>query len=184
MIPWSQQPVSDGELVLREISRDDCELLFRWRADERVRTMFRSPERISWQDHQRFVAGYFEQENRDCWFIIEAAGRPVGTVALHRFDPARQEYEIGRHIIERGFHNRGFSARVLQLLLGLLATTPVRGLRAEVLQGNRAVLGHLRRGGFQERRTFSVGGRDLVELVLPLQSRQSPSAHGEVQTPP
>jgi hypothetical protein len=44
-------------------------------------------EALAWMDR------YFQPENTDRWFVIEATGRPIGAIALYGFSPDTTQAE-------------------------------------------------------------------------------------------
>ena len=80
------------ELVctLREAGKNDCELLFNWANDFKVRTNSISKDPILWENHEKW---FFEKINSDKSkiYILEIAGNPVGQI---RFDYQNNSWVI------------------------------------------------------------------------------------------
>ncbi len=168
MIRHGPSRLADGDLVLREISPADSERLYRWRMDPANRPMFRDTALVPFDRHERFVARYFEADNTDCWFVIEAGGVPVGTIALYGLSADRAEGEWGRLVIDAGHRGRGYGKRALGLLIRYAREIGVRRLRCEVLSGNDAAEKLYRAMGFEEVASHEYGGRRFLELVAVL----------------
>lgn len=168
MIGEQAFPVSDGTVTLREIRLDDSGDLYRWRMDPRSRPMFRTSEEVPYAAHEQLVRRYFDPASQDQWFIIEAAGKAVGTVALYDFG-GDGACEWGRLVIEPARRRSGYARRALALLIEHARRLGVSRLRCEVLRENAAALGLYLDLGFQvvgsEQHLGRTFDRMLLELV-------------------
>lgn len=169
MIRHGAAEMTDGVVRLREVTRDDAACLYRWRMDERSRPMFRSTAEVPFAVHQQFMERYFGEANRDRWFVIEAAGVPVGTITLYGFSADAREAEWGRLVVDPEQRGRGHASRALALVIAHARALGVRTLRCEVLEGNDVAAGLYRAAGFRPAATDEAGGRRFVQLVLPLE---------------
>lgn len=168
MIRQGPRKIGDEHLKLREISRQDAQSLYRWRTDPRSRTMFRDAARFSYADHLRFLERYFTPGNRDRWFIIEAQGRAVGTVALYDFSSSGHQCEWGRLIIDPAFRGQGLGLQAFELLLSYARQIGIRRIRSEVLESNHPSLRIHEKLGFSRHGAVSVRGRRFVQFTLEL----------------
>ena len=155
MIREGAAEMSDGTVRLREVTPADARDLFRWRMDERSRPMFRSTEPVSFDVHQAFMDRYFEPDNTDRWFVIEAEGRPVGTITLYKLSADGSEAEWGRLVVDPEQRGRGHARRALALLVAL--------------EANTAAAGVYRAAGFRPTGAQAVGDRRFVQLALSLE---------------
>lgn len=75
--------LTDSELWLRDVSKDDCELIWRWANDPEARGVSFSQDYISYDEHKK----WFYQKLRDpeCyfWIAVDQKDNPIGQV---RFD--------------------------------------------------------------------------------------------------
>lgn len=69
------------ELFLRPVQEADCEILWRWANDPKVRERAYNSEPISWKDHQKWFREKLEGDATI--YVAEAGGNPVGQI---RFD--------------------------------------------------------------------------------------------------
>lgn len=175
MIRDGSREAGDGLVRLREIAPADADELFRWRMDPAARAMFRGTEPVPYGVHLAFLDRYFEPGNDDRWFVIEAAGRPVGAVALYEFAPDGAEAEWGRFVIAPEHRGRGWGRRALVLLLAQARAAGLRRLRCEVLTGNPAERLY-RSLGFVDAGPPSVAadGRRFLQLAVDLDSSEEP----------
>lgn len=169
MIGAGPTAVGDGTVRLREVTRADADALYRWRMDERARPMFRSTDRVPFETHLAFMDRYFQPGNRDQWFVIEAAGTPVGTITLYNRSADGREAEWGRLVVDPAQQGRGHAHRALALLVAHARGQGVRTLRCEVLEGNHAAAGLYREAGFQPTGVQAAGDRRFVQLALSLE---------------
>jgi RimJ/RimL family protein N-acetyltransferase len=169
MIRAGAAEMTDGVVRLREVTPDDAERLHRWRMDERSRFMFRSTAEVPLAAHRQFMDRYFAEGNRDRWFVIEAAGAPVGTITLYGFNADGTEAEWGRLVVAPERRGNGYASRALALLIAHARALGVRTLRCEVLEGNGVAAGLYDAAGFRRTGVDEVGGRRFLQLVLPLE---------------
>ena len=98
MIHQGPREVADGiadDIRLREVTPADAVDLYRWRMEPATRTQFRGVDEVPFAAHQAYLARYFAVANTDRWFVIEAAGEPVGAIALYDLSPDGAEAEWG-----------------------------------------------------------------------------------------
>ena len=169
MIREGSAEAGDGSLRLREVTRADAEDLYRWRMDERSRPMFRSVEVVPFEVHRAFVERYFTDGNTDHWFVIEAAGVPVGTITLYHLSADGREAEWGRLVVDPQQRGQGYGRRALGLLIAHARAAGVRKLRCEVLEGNDVAANLYTEAGFRRTGVEEAGGRRFVQLELALE---------------
>jgi RimJ/RimL family protein N-acetyltransferase len=158
----------DGEVGLREIGPGDAERLYAWRMEPTARAMFRHADVVPFGAHRAFLDRYFRPECRDRWFVIEAAGRPIGAIALYDFSADGTEAEWGRFVIAPEARGQGRGRRALELLVAHARELGVRRLRCEVIEGNPAAALY-RAVGFEDAGVDEQDGRRLLRMVRELQ---------------
>lgn len=167
MIRTGPREIADGEIRLREVALEDTAALYRWRMDPRARLMFLSTEIVPFPEHASYVRRYFQDDNTDHWFMVEAQDRPVGTIALYDRTPDGREAEWGRFVLAPAHRGRGWGRRALALLMEHARQAGVARLYCEVLAGNSAE--RLYRGlGFVETGAREHRGRRFLQLVAEL----------------
>jgi RimJ/RimL family protein N-acetyltransferase len=160
--------IADGKVRLREVTPADAGDLYRWRMEPATRAQFRGVDEVPFAAHQAYLARYFEAANSDRWFVIEAAGEPVGAIALYDLSPDSAEAEWGRFVLDPERRGQGWGRRSLQLLIAHARSLGIRRLRCEVLGGNAVAAGLYRRLGFVETGSYEQEGRRFLQLALPL----------------
>lgn len=168
MIHGGPRAVTGGEVRLREVTPEDAEALYRWRMDPATRAQFRGADEVPFAAHQAYLARYFHPGNSDRWFVVEAAGEPVGAIALYDLSPDGAEAEWGRFVLSPEHRGRGWGRRSLELLIAHARALGVRRLRCEVLAGNAVAQGLYRRLGFVETGSYEQGGRRFLQLAVRL----------------
>jgi RimJ/RimL family protein N-acetyltransferase len=163
--------IADGEIRLREITPEDAADLYRWRMEPATRAQFRGAGEVPFAAHQAYLARYFDPVNSDRWFVIEAAGEPVGAVALYDLSPEGAEAdggeaEWGRFVLDPGRRGRGWGRRSLELLIAHARALGIRRLRCEVLAGNAVAAGLYLRLGFVETGSYETDGRRFLQLAM------------------
>jgi RimJ/RimL family protein N-acetyltransferase len=168
VIHQGPRAVADGEVRLREIAPEDAEALYRWRREPATRVQFRGTAEVPYAAHQAYLARYFHPGNSDRWFVVEAAGEPVGTIALYDLAADGAEAEWGRFVLAPEHRGRGWGRRSLELLIAHARSLGVRRLRCEVLAGNAVAAGLYRRLGFVETGSYEQEGRRFLQLAMAL----------------
>jgi RimJ/RimL family protein N-acetyltransferase len=161
------------DIRLREVTPEDAEALYRWRMEPATRGQFRGAAEVPYASHQAYLRRYFDPANSDRWFVIEAAGEPVGAIALYDLAPGGGEAdggeaEWGRFVIAPERRGRGWGRRSLELLIAHARDLGVSRLRCEVLAGNTVAAGLYRRLGFVETGSYEQEGRRFVQLAARL----------------
>ncbi len=168
MIASGPREIGDARFRLREITPADSLHLYRWRMDPASRPMFRQTEEVSFAAHETYLARYFAQDNADRWFVMEAAGRPVGAIALLGPDATRGEAEWGRLVVAPEARGRGHGRKALSLLIEYARGIGLRRLRCEVLAGNAPAEALYRELGFLEIGSDEPGARVFRYLAREL----------------
>lgn len=112
----------------------DSPMLFAWRNDPDTRALSRSSDKVSWEEHSRWLSTSLERTSRQL-FIIEAAGSAVGTV---RFDHLRaHDWEVSI-TIDPSWRGRGLAVPMLEVAERALQATGNARLLATIHQENLA----------------------------------------------
>jgi len=164
VISSGPREIGDGTVRLREVTAADSEDLYRWRMDDASRPMFRSPGKVSTEEHRAFLSRYFEPGNTDRWFVIVAESEPVGAIALYGLSDDGNEAEWGRLVVAPERRGRGYGRRALELLIEHARRMGIRRLRCEVLEGNAAAESIYRDAGFVETGRSAIGDRIFRSL--------------------
>ncbi|MCR5675186.1 MAG: GNAT family N-acetyltransferase [Lachnospiraceae bacterium] len=107
-------------LILRPITRDDTELIVRWRNNPRVRDRFVYREPFTKETHERWITEHIEGK-RDVvqWIVCErqAAGeeRPIGSVYFRDIDREQSTAEYGVLIGEDDAVGHGYGNEIVEL---------------------------------------------------------------------
>lgn len=120
-IGWDDLSPASAEpprgVTLREAGPGDARAVWAWKNDpEALRTSFRTPEPVPWEDHERWYARRLAMLE-PCLWIIEDAGRSVGSIRIDR-EPDRGVISIA---VDPGARGRGVGAQAIALACGLFA---------------------------------------------------------------
>ena len=168
MIHNGPRETGDASIRLREVTAEDAPNLYRWRMDPSSRGMFLNTEKVPYKTHVAWVKRYFQPENTDRWFVIETAGRPVGSIALYGFSADTAQAKWGRLVVAPEERTKGYGSRGLALLIEHARQIGVRRLTCEVLVGNAAAEHLYTRAGFVETGRAESSGRVFRNLALEL----------------
>lgn len=132
--------------------------------------MFLNTEKVPYEAHVAWVERYFQPGNTDRWFVIEAAGRPVGAIALYRLSPDAAQAEWGRFVVAPEERGRGYGSGALALLIAHARQIRLERLTCHVLAGNPAAERLYTQAGFVETGQKESSGRVFRYLVLELEA--------------
>jgi RimJ/RimL family protein N-acetyltransferase len=141
--------VGDHSVLLREITRDDAELLYRWRMHDASRPMFCSTGTVAYEAHLAMLEAYFDEANTDRWYMVEVEGEPLGAIALVDVSADGSEAEWGRGLVEPTARGRGFGRRTFELLIDHCRDIGYSRVYAEVLEQNEVTLHLVEHVGFR-----------------------------------
>jgi RimJ/RimL family protein N-acetyltransferase len=163
MIHSGPTDIGDGMVRLREVTRADADRLYEWRMDPETRQMFRDTEVVPYEVHLRFLERYFQADNHDRWFVIEADGGPVGALALYDIhQDGRAEW--GRLLIDPARRGRGYARRATRLMLAYARAAGLTEVHCEILDQNLASLRVNRAEGFVDVDERVIDGRRFIVL--------------------
>jgi RimJ/RimL family protein N-acetyltransferase len=154
--------LTDGTVVLREVTVADIALLYAWRNDPETHPMFRDDRPLDFDSHRRFVERYSASVPGDYWWIVEAAGVPVGAIALYGFGADRRACEFGRFIIGREHRGCGYGRRALELAMRFARSLGVERISCAVLSSNEHALRLYSSLGFIAKGIEHAGERGFV----------------------
>lgn len=156
--------VSEEAVVLRDIAAADIALLYTWRNDAETRVMFCDDRPLDFDSHSRFVQRYLADPQGDHWWIVEAAGVPVGTICLFHFSDDRRSCEFGRFVIAPEHRGGGYGRLSLQLAMSYARSILVERMRCVVLSSNERALNLYRSLGFGVKGVEDSGPRRFVVM--------------------
>ena len=97
------------KVEVRLATKSDSRYIFKWRNDDLTRKMFRSPERVRWDEHTNWFVSTLSNPNR-CLLMCETEkGEPIAVV---RFDIENNcaELSINLSPLKRG---KGYASKCL-----------------------------------------------------------------------
>jgi UDP-4-amino-4,6-dideoxy-N-acetyl-beta-L-altrosamine N-acetyltransferase len=164
--------VSETPVALRSLTREDADMVLRWRNSPDVAGFSLSDRLIAPDEHAAFIERVLDEDDSRYW-IIEVAGRPVGLVNVEDIDDEAGTCEWGFYVAEPTERGQGIGTRALdQALRWAFEVRGVREVRAVVLVTNLPGLAVHRRLGFAEegiayeQAQHAGGPVDLVRFSL------------------
>ncbi len=164
----SGEILTDGVITLREITAADIPLLYAWRNHPETLSMFRDDRPLNFEAHGRFLRQYLEDPRGDYWWIVEAAGVPVGTICLFHFGAGRRSCEFGRFIVAPEYRGSGYGRRALALAMSVARSLGVERMSCVALSSNARALRLYGSLGFAFRGIDAAGGRSFAVLEAAL----------------
>lgn len=150
-------------LKLRQVSKDDCRLIWTWANDPEVRAVSFSSEAIPYENH----VAWFESKLNDpsCYFYIaeDPNHEPVGQV---RYEREGNEAEISISL-DRKSRGKGYGPSLLRLASQkFFETADVEVIHAYIKEGNEASVGAFKKAGFVSIGTTRKSKHQAHHLVL------------------
>lgn len=119
----------DQQIILRNATLADLELLLRWRNDLQTRQQSHNSELIELEPHGIWLRSSLSDPNRKL-YIAEVAGNPLGTVRVDFLDG---KFEISWTIAPTA-RGKGFGKKIVSLVANQISGE----IRAEIKVGNIA----------------------------------------------
>lgn len=99
------------QAFLRNVNKNDVELLFGWRNDEEVRKNSFSEEVIEFKNHSSWFCKTLSREDVFLYILVDG-GNDVGQIRLN----VEKNTGIISYSIDRRFRNNGYGTKILQLV--------------------------------------------------------------------
>ena len=150
-------------LKLRQISEEDCKLIWTWANDPEVRAVSFSSEAIPYEDH----VTWFESKLNDpsCYFYIaeDISNEPVGQV---RYEREGNEAEISISL-DRKFRGKGYGPSLLRFASQkFFEISDVEAIHAYIKEGNETSIAAFEKAGFVFVGTNRKSNHQAHHLVL------------------
>ena len=150
-------------LKLRQVSAEDCRIVWEWANDPEVRAVSFSPEAIPYKDH----LAWFQSKLHDpgCYFYIaeDRAHEPVGEVRYER-EGAGATISIN---LDRKYRGKGYGLALIRLASQeLFEVSDVEVIHAYIKEGNEAAIGAFKKAGFNSIGTTRKNEHQAHHLVL------------------
>jgi len=159
------RPLVGPRVRLRLLEAADLLMTLAWRNQDHIRKWFVHADLITWEQHQRWCAQYFQRDN-DFIFIIEETQdlhKPVGQIALYNIEWERKRAEYGRLLIgEPEAVGKGLAKEATEALLDYACDRlGLEEIELEVFSANVAATAIYRACGFRE-----VGEHDGLKKMV------------------
>ena len=115
----AQYPIVETErLLLRPVTLDDAEALFDY-ASDRENTRYTFPTNQSLEETKNNIAQFYLANPLGHWGIeLKSNGKFIGTIDLHKIDPALKKAVIG-YIINKKYWNQGLTTEANRAVIEL-----------------------------------------------------------------
>lgn len=146
---YTDGPSSSINIVLRNVTREDAEVLLNWRNLPSVREFSKSSNEIEVATHEKWLLGRISNPLlNEFFFIIEQAGSSAGTVRADLVADSVFEISV---IVDSNYRGRGIAEEAINLLLKQLKEKyPNSEIRADVHKDNLKSINLFKKIGFKE----------------------------------
>jgi len=132
-------------LKLRQVSAEDCRIVWEWANDPEVRAVSFSPEAIPYKDHLAWFQSKLHDPGCCCYIDENRAHEPVGEVRYER-EGAGAIISIS---LDRKFRGKGYGSSLIRLAsLEFFEVSDVEVIHAYIKEGNEAAIGAFKKAGF------------------------------------
>ena len=151
------------KIRLRPLEKKDLEFLRRIRNDNRQ--YFLDSSYISKPAQQKWFNQY-RRKTGDYMFILEDKEKSVGAGAIYNIDLVNKTAEIGRFVVDKQFHGKGYGRLMLNKIL-FVAKNELRlnKLKLEAYNDNKKAIGLYRAEGFKIQDVRKSGRKQTVLMV-------------------
>jgi UDP-2,4-diacetamido-2,4,6-trideoxy-beta-L-altropyranose hydrolase len=149
-----------GQIKLRRVEENDCELLWKWANDPIVRQSSFNSKDIAWQDHHTWFLNKQNDTNCIQYIAISEHNVPIGQI---RFDVKDSIADIG-YSIAQDFRGMGLGQMLLKKGIELFCSEQENILTIQgcVKKGNMPSRRSFQDVGFLESRESAVDGNDVT----------------------
>ena len=150
-------------LRLRQVSEEDCKLLWEWANDPDVRVVSFSSEPIPWERHVKWFRSKLYDPHCVFYIATNSDDIPIGQI---RYD-VEDNKAIVSVSIDRKYRIKGYGSRLIGLASRkLFDISDIAAIHAYVKPGNEASIGAFVKAGFSKVGTTVFRGHRVIHLVL------------------
>lgn len=137
-----------ADVILREIGADDAARIVAWRGDPQVYRYFKSPRRITEEEHRSWYEDqYRRNEDRRDFIVLSKAREPLGTVGVS-WQACENTAEVS-YLIDPRYRGQGWAGKALAALCEFARTQwAVQAFSAVVHKQNLPSQGFIQAQGF------------------------------------
>lgn len=156
------EKIQTERLILRGINESDATEIVEWRSDPEVFKYFKSPYKITIQEHFRwFNNNYLTNEDRMDWMCIEKGiGKKIGVFGV----------VIDEHTVELNYllapdaQHKGYATEAIKaIILNAKEKWPTKKMIAEIHKDNKASFRLIEKHGFK----YCTSDGNFVIYALP-----------------
>ena len=135
-----------GAIEMRMANADDSAKLFEWRNHPSIRSVSRSTEPVTWEEHQKWFASVMSSKDR-VLLIGQSDKAPVGVV---RFDKQEEDAEVSIYLVPDANHSGQGRNLLLSAEQWIEEKRPdIKCIRASVIGSNKHSQGLFLAAGYQ-----------------------------------
>lgn len=157
--------IETERLLLRGIDETDAESIVLWRSDPEVYKYFKSPHRISIEEHlEWYRERYLNDESRFDWICIEkGGGRKIGVFGISK---GTNEVEVN-YLLSPEAQHKGYATEAIKGLIGYTRSTwNCNRIKAEIHGDNKSSIALIKRLGFDLESTNTPFCIYMIDLPL------------------
>jgi len=139
-------------VILREIEKEDLDLIVKWRNDFEILGWLFSYLPLSKAKQKKWYEKYLEDHTQQIFIIeLKKEKKPVGTIGLTDIDYKNQKGELTIIIGEKKYRQQGLGKEALKLLVNFaFKEMNLRKIKALVFSDNEKAIKLYEKCGFKE----------------------------------
>lgn len=156
------ESLQNRQIKLRQVSEDDCKLLWDWTNDPEVRSVSFSSDFISWNSHVQWFTS--KLTNYDCimYVALNKFDEPIGQV---RFDIKANEATISISI-DKKFRNQGYGSKLIRIATQkMFFSYDIKTINAYIKDYNYRSINSFIKAGFEKGEVIYLQGHQAISLV-------------------
>lgn len=148
---------------LRDVSHDDCQLLWQWVNDSATRKASFSSNPIDWNEHVKWFIDKITDLNCHIYILLDNKNQPIGQV---RFDISNDEAEISISIAP-DHRNKGYGTKGIEMASKqLLQDRAINKIYAYIKQENKVSIKCFTNAGYKLVGTTKMTETEAIQLIL------------------
>ena len=155
--------VEEKQIKLRQVSKDDCKLLWHWANDPEVRKVSFSSDFIPWDSHVQWFTSKLADSDCIIYIALNNFDEPIGQV---RFDIEANQATISISI-DANFRNQDYGSKFIRVAVKkIFSASKVKTVNAYIKNENYKSIQSFIKAGFNKNKVVNLQDNQIINLVM------------------